>query len=152
MPTLSPVWTSILVERLTFCEAGPGVGVADAVAVAVAVGLAVAEAVALAEAVGVGVGGGSVGVADGVGGGSVGVGVGVGGGGVGVAVGVGVAQAWPIFRFAAVTLPVSTAAPSRITSVQVPLICAVVSGAKVALSEVTGAGLTCPVVPPWVER
>jgi hypothetical protein len=37
-------------------------------------------------------------------------------------------------------------------SVQVPLICAVVSPAKVVLSDVTGAGTTCPAIPPAVVR
>ena len=42
MPTLSPVCTSILVERLTACAALSGVAVGDAVAVAVALAVAVA--------------------------------------------------------------------------------------------------------------
>src|ERR1043166_7896348 len=77
MPTLSPVWTSILVEMLRACEAAPlGVDVAEAVAVALGPG--VPDAVAVAVAVGVGGG-----VPD-----AVAVAV-----AVGVAVGVGVAQA-----------------------------------------------------------
>jgi hypothetical protein len=103
--------------------------------------------VAVAVALGVAVAGGGVAVA---------VGVAVAGGGVavatGVAVGVGVAQTPASFRFAAVTLPVSTAAPSRIVSVQVPLIWPVVSPPNVVFSDVTGGGLVCPVVPPAVVR
>ena len=96
----------------------PGVGVGEGVqiwqGVTVAVAVAVAVGVDVAVAVGV----------------AVGVGVGV------------VGHAWAIFRFAAVTLPVSPPPPSRIVSVQVPLICAVVNPPNVALSDVTGAGLT----------
>jgi hypothetical protein len=100
--------------------------------------------------------GGAVGLGVGL---IIGVGVAVGDGvtvwnGVGVAdgVAVGVAHIWPSLRFAAVTVPVSVAAASRIVNVQVPLICAVVSPAKVVLSEVTGGGFVCPVAPAAVLR
>src|ERR1043165_8170790 len=98
MPTLSPVWTRMRVERLSACVAGVGVAVGvgvggGGVAVAVGVGgggVAVAVGVGgVGVAVAVGVGGGGVAVAVGVGGGGVAVAVGVGGGGVAVAVGVG---------------------------------------------------------------
>jgi hypothetical protein len=105
-----------------------GVAVAVAVGLAVAVAVAVAVALGLAVAVAVGVG---LAVA-------VAVAVAVT---VAVAVGVGVPQLWPSLRFDAVTTPVSIAAPSRIASVHVPLICAVLSPPKVTLSEVIGGGL-----------
>ena len=99
--------------------------VAVAVAVAVALGLAVAVAVAVGLAVAVA---------------------------VAVGVGVGVPQAPDSFRFDAVTVPVSIAAPSRIVSVHVPFICAVLSAPKVAFNEVIGGGSVCPAPPPWVVR
>lgn len=55
-------------------------------------------------------------------------------------------------RLAAVTVPVSAAAPSRIESVHVPLIWALVSPANAAVRLVTGAGLVCPVPPAAVVR
>jgi hypothetical protein len=67
MPTLSPVWTSIRVERLRGCA--PGVGVAVGVTVGVTVGVAVGEAVGVAEGVTVGLAVGvevAVAVGDGV--------------------------------------------------------------------------------------
>ena len=88
----------------------------------------------------------------------VGVGVGLPGVAVGVTLppgvgdGVGDPQGCAIFRFAAVTVPVSPPPPSRMVSVQFPLICAVVNAPNVALSEVTGAGLVCPVAPAAVVR
>jgi hypothetical protein len=121
------------VDRFWAFVTPPGVAVGEGVAVGPG-GVAVAATVA----VGVGPGGVAVAVAVAL---AVAVGVAVGVGVPGVGVGVGVEQAWLSFRFAAVTLPVSTAAPSRMVSVQVPLICAVVSPPNVALSEVTGGGL-----------
>ena len=94
-----------------------------AVAVAVAVGVAVAVALGLAVAVAVAVG-----------------------------VGVGVPHAVASFRFAAVTVPVSTDAASRTVSVHTPLICPVVRPPKVAFSDVTGAGSVCPAAPACVVR
>ena len=55
-------------------------------------------------------------------------------------------------RLAAVTDPVSAAAPSRIESVHVPLIWALVNPANAAVKLVTGAGFVWPVPPAAVVR
>src|SRR5205814_939836 len=55
IPTLSPLWTRIRVERLRACATGVELGVAVPVAVAVAVGVVVAVAVAVTVGAGVGV-------------------------------------------------------------------------------------------------
>ena len=102
IPTPSPVWTSMRVDRLSVCAAGVGVevGVGLAVGVTVAVGVGDGGTVDVAVGVGLAAGvtvavevgdGGIVAVAVGVGdGGTVAVAVGVGDGGtVAVAVGVG---------------------------------------------------------------
>ena len=93
-------------------------------------------AVAVGEAVGTG---------DGLGD-AVGTGL-----GVPVGAGVGVVQAaLARVKFAAVTVPVSPPAPSRIVRVHVPLTCAVDRPANAAVKFVTGAGIDWG--PPAVDR
>jgi len=55
IPTLSPVCTSMRVDRLRACAGGVGVGVTVGVGIGVKVAVAVAVAVLVAEAVAVGV-------------------------------------------------------------------------------------------------